>query len=57
MYIDSAEYPMLKEANIAATDSMMPTIAYYTALAATKMAQEADQNNNKDAAKAATRTY
>ena len=52
MYIDSAEYPMLKEANIAATDSMMPTIAYYTALAATKMAQEADQNNNKDAAKA-----
>ena len=45
MYIDSAEYPMLKDANIAATDSMLPTIAYYTALAATKMAQAAGETD------------
>ena len=50
MYIDSAEYPMLKEANIAATDSMMPTIAYYTSLAAIKMAQASE--NDKDTQKA-----
>ena len=50
MYIDSAEYPMLKEANIAETDSMMPTIAYYTALAATKMAQAAEETDKAAAA-------
>ena len=41
---------MLKEANIAATDSMMPTIAYYTSLAAIKMAQASE--NDKDTQKA-----
>ena len=51
MYIDSAEYPMLQEANIAATDSMMPTIAYYTSLAAVKMAQAAEGNDKAAAAK------
>ena len=51
MYIDSAEYPMLQEANIAATDSMMPTIAYYTSLAAVKMAQAAEENDKAAAAK------
>lgn len=45
MYIDSAEYPMLKEANIAATDSMMPTIAYYTTLAAIRIAQDAKDSS------------
>ena len=48
LYIDSSNYPMLKEENIAATDSMLPTIAYYASLAATKMAQDAGVK--KDAA-------
>lgn len=48
LYIDSSNYLMLKEENIAATDSMLPTIAYYASLAATKMAQDAGVK--KDAA-------
>lgn len=51
MYIDSAEYPMLQEANIAATDTLMPIIAYYTSLAAFKMAQEAEEKDKVTAEK------
>lgn len=51
LYIDSSNYPMLKEENIAATDSMLPTIAYYASLAATKMAQDAGTKKDETAEK------
>lgn len=46
-YVESASYPMLQEENLAATDSMLPTIAYYASLASMKMAQSEGNANAK----------